>query len=188
MDIKDLNKTQLILLTLLITFVVSIATGIVTVSLMNQMPKRATQTINNVIQRTIEKVTTTTPIEPTDANKKGEVSLSDGEVLVSIFSKDYVMPTSNPTDSAAAVDLIKPLSQGIIISDSGLVLIESNTLNSKEDSYRVMLGKDLYDAKILKSFGNGFVVLQIGKKSNTVIPVDDTKKVDQKPTDNSVKQ
>jgi len=36
MDIKELNKKQLILVTLLITFVVSIATGIVTVSLMQK--------------------------------------------------------------------------------------------------------------------------------------------------------
>ena len=44
-DIKELNKHQLILVTLLITFVVSIATGIVTVSLMNQAPKSVPYTV-----------------------------------------------------------------------------------------------------------------------------------------------
>jgi len=38
MDIKDLNKSQLILLAVLLSFVTSIATGITTVTLMQQAP------------------------------------------------------------------------------------------------------------------------------------------------------
>ena len=38
MDLEHLNKTQIILLTLLVSFVTSIATGIVTVSLLAQAP------------------------------------------------------------------------------------------------------------------------------------------------------
>lgn len=53
---EELNKHQLILLALLISFVTSIATGIVTVSLMDQAPKPVTQTINRVFEKTIEKV------------------------------------------------------------------------------------------------------------------------------------
>ncbi|MBX4215455.1 S1C family serine protease [Candidatus Parcubacteria bacterium] len=52
----DLNKNQLILLALLVSFVTSIATGIVTVSLMEQAPQSVTQTINKVVTQTIEKV------------------------------------------------------------------------------------------------------------------------------------
>lgn len=53
----DLNKNQLILLALLVSFVTSIATGVVTVSLMEQAPQSVTQTINRVVTQTIEKVT-----------------------------------------------------------------------------------------------------------------------------------
>ncbi len=54
---ENLNKNQLILLVLLITFVTSIATGIMTVSLLQQAPIEVTRTINNVVERTIQQVT-----------------------------------------------------------------------------------------------------------------------------------
>src|SRR3989338_2386209 len=56
MDVKDLNKSQLILLTLLVSFVTSIATGIATVTLLQEVPAPVSQTINRVVQQTIEKV------------------------------------------------------------------------------------------------------------------------------------
>jgi len=51
-----LSRQQLILLAILISFVTSMATGIVTVSLMDQTPRSVTQTINRVVEKTIETV------------------------------------------------------------------------------------------------------------------------------------
>ncbi len=56
MDLNNLNKHQVILVALLVSFVASTATGIITVSLMNQAPPPVTQTIEHVIQTTVEKV------------------------------------------------------------------------------------------------------------------------------------
>ncbi len=53
---KDLNKSQLILLALLISFVTSIATGIAAVTLMQQAPASITTPINRIITQTVEKI------------------------------------------------------------------------------------------------------------------------------------
>jgi hypothetical protein len=186
-DIKELNKTQLILLSLLITFVVSIATGIVTVSLMNQMPDEVPQTINNVIQRTIEKVTTVqvpAPVQKVTDNKKDVTFIGDGDVLISIYpvGEAVVVPPSDipndpnlvennpPIENTTATENTpespKTLGQGIIISDVGLILVESSILNGYE-KYKVILNKTDFEVSVLKKFGNGFSVLKIVTKQDT---------------------
>lgn len=60
MDIKDLNRSQFLLLLLLIMFVSSITTAIVTVTLMDQSPRASVaNTIDRVIERVIPGATTT---------------------------------------------------------------------------------------------------------------------------------
>jgi hypothetical protein len=170
MDIKELNKTQLILLTLLITFVVSVATGIITVSLMQQMPKSVPNTINNVIQRTIEKVSTAPATAPTtNSNKDTPASaapaIGDGEAVVSIYSQDTPKTDTGVPGTATPTEAAKPLGDGVIISDVGLILVDSTILTDK-NVYKVILNKTEFDATILKKFGNGFAILKISKKED----------------------
>lgn len=53
---RELNNSQLVLLTILVSFVTSIATGIITVSLLDQAPASVTRTIDRVVEKTVEKI------------------------------------------------------------------------------------------------------------------------------------
>jgi S1-C subfamily serine protease len=134
MDIEQLTKMQIVLLTLLVSFVTSIATGIVTVTLVDQAPPAVTQTINRVVERTIESVV------PED--KQGAVV---GEVVTKEIIKEVqvvVRESDLVSDSVAKIgkSLVriytlneqvgsgsegKFLGLGLVISRDGLVVTDS---------------------------------------------------------------
>ncbi len=62
MDLEDLSKSQLLLLMLLVNFITSIAVSVLTVSLLAQAPTVVTQTVNQIVDHTIETVATGTPL------------------------------------------------------------------------------------------------------------------------------
>lgn len=119
---NELNKNQLILLALLVSFVTSIATGIVTVALMEQAPQSVTQTINKVITQTIEKVVTekapATVIQASEddliafaleKNSRGIVKIrlgQEGDIVgrgISISTEGIIVSDINPAQFAEEV-------------------------------------------------------------------------------------
>lgn len=98
---EELTKHQLILLALLVSFVTSIATGIVTVSLMDQAPAGVTQTVNRIVERTVERVV---PSQPETGSQQASVITK--EITVVVDEDDLV------TDSIALVsESILPIYQ-----------------------------------------------------------------------------
>lgn len=83
---EDLNKTQIVLLCLLVSFVTSIGTGIITVSLLQEAPQSVTQTINRVVERTVEKVVPQTVSGP--ATKEVTVVVKEEDLVIDAINKN----------------------------------------------------------------------------------------------------
>jgi len=115
----DLNKNQLILLTLLVSFVTSIATGIITVTLLQQAPPGVTQVINRVVEKTIEKVA----IESGGKETIREVTVvvkEEDQVIDSISKNGQSIARISDT---ALVDGVAPFyGIGVLISKDGIVI------------------------------------------------------------------
>jgi hypothetical protein len=117
MNIEMLNKSQIVLLTLLVSFVTSIATGIVTVALMSQAPPAITQTINRVVEHTVERIVpaqqvaaaaVAAPVEKTIIVKQSEaVAQAVGTVSKSVMR----IVLSSDTDKT-------PIAIGVAVSPS----------------------------------------------------------------------
>lgn len=116
---EHLTKAQIVLLTLFTSFVASMATGIVVVTLMQQSPEPVTQTINNVIERTIEKIT------PTFIEKPGkQIVLKDEDLMVAAIERNIKSTVAfravgqDGESHAAGVGTIVS-SDGLVITDKG---------------------------------------------------------------------
>ncbi len=122
MDIEELNKFQLVLLTLLVSFVTSIATGIVTVTLLNQAPSGVTETINHVVERTIQTVLPDATSTPQTVTKETVVVKQDDLITSSI--QDAMGKTARIFSSAATTSSVVGLgalvSPTILITDDGV--------------------------------------------------------------------
>ncbi|HEY4480149.1 MAG TPA: serine protease [Candidatus Paceibacterota bacterium] len=121
---EDLTKHQLILLTLLITFITSIGTSIISFSLLQEAPIEVTQTINRVVERTIETV-----VEP------GETKTEKVIETVVVSEEDRVVEAIGKNEKAI-VRLKTPGADGSeVVSGFGLVIDENGTMVADIRSY-----------------------------------------------------
>ncbi|HEY0220923.1 MAG TPA: S1C family serine protease [Candidatus Paceibacterota bacterium] len=123
----DLNKNQIVLLTLLISFVTSIATGIMTTSLLQQAPVEVTRNINRIVEKTIETVIPATPSTP--EKQITTVVVKEEDQIIDSINKNIKsvvrIRVKNPfTDESSFYGM------GIFISKDGLLATDRKVVTS----------------------------------------------------------
>ena len=146
----ELNNKQIILLTMLVSFVVSTATGIMTVAMLEEAPQTLTQTVNRVVERTIERVVTGTstpeaPTPVTEITKEVTIFAKEDDLIVSAVEKNQpriarIYGANTATSSA-------PDTTGFVVSRDGIVVADAKTLGlipSDKGTYIVQVGDREY--------------------------------------------
>lgn len=128
MDLEHLTKHQIVLLTLLVSFVTSIATGIVTVSLVNQAPPAVTRTINQIVEHTVERVV---PATQSAAAALGVVQTVTEKTVV--VKDDDLAAQSIAKMQQSLVRLVAKggtqlISRGVVVGAQGTALADRDAL------------------------------------------------------------
>lgn len=154
----DLNAQQIVLLTLLVSFVTSIATGIVTVSLLEQAPVPVSQTINRVVERTIEKVVT----EPGEPGEKviETVVVKEEDAIVEVINQNLkgVVRIYDVADGVKG----NFIGLGAVVDSSGKVMASSKNIVAGTSYIGIYSGGE-FELKIEPSESTGVVYLNPSK-------------------------
>ena len=155
MNLEQLTKTQIILLTLLVSFVTSIATGIVTVTLIDQAPPAVTQTINRVVERTVEQVTSATDGQTAGAGdtvtKEVQVILKESYLVtdaVAIVDESVVRLYTRVQDINGTTVRGQFLGLGLVVSRDGLVVTDATLVSPGNEYFVETKGGALFTASL----------------------------------------
>ncbi len=130
---ENLNKQQLILLALLVSFVTSIATGIVTVSLMDQAPVGVTQTINRVVEKTIERIVQA-PAQPAAVVTK-EVIVTEQDLITAAIEKNAGSVVKIRLAQSAPETTSNFIGLGVVVSADGLLVADNANFVTPDVNY-----------------------------------------------------
>ena len=162
MDLEELTKTQIVLLTLLVSFVTSIATGIVTVSLMEQAPTDVTRVVQRVVERTVEKVTPA-KTETKIITQEKKVIVRESDLVASAVKRVSPSIVRIYTDQENE----KFVALGVVISAQGIIATDAQSLDPTLN-YRVYTADDVYGARVSRSGGVRSIALLTLSDSETV--------------------
>lgn len=148
----ELNNKQMILLTMFTSFVVTLATVIVTTAMLEEAPQTLTQTVNRVVERTIERVVTgtstlekQTPVTVTNVTKEVTVYAKEEDLLVAAVEKNQPRMAQVFFNASSTV----PAAIGFVVSRDGLIACETKSLlgeNAPKDNYVVTIRGKNYQA------------------------------------------
>ncbi len=162
MDIKELNKTQLILLAILLSFITSIATGITTVTLMQQAPVSFTAPINRVVQQTIEKIQ-----QVEGKTTVQTVVVKEEDLVVDAIAKNQsaVFSITKETQDVNGTTIEASAGRGFAVSTDGIVVADALSIPDKE-VYYVKNDSGKFKADFISTDKAGFSFLKIGASVN----------------------
>jgi S1-C subfamily serine protease len=130
MDIEELSKSQIVLLVLLISFVTSMATGIVTVSLMDQAPQSVASTVNRVIQQTIKEVSAP------DQTASAAVASVPPKTVVIKQSDEIASAVAKASPSVVRLyssDGTTFLGMGVVLDSAGTIVTDAGAVGGASD-------------------------------------------------------
>ena len=124
MDLEYLNRKQIILLALLVSFVSSVVTGIVTVSLMSKAPTQFGATVNHIVERTVQQMVPVAGPATVSTTVKTVVVKNDDLVAQSI--SNVRQSVIRIVDTAAKDALV---ARGIIIDTNGTAITDRQSID-----------------------------------------------------------
>ncbi|MFP4022532.1 MAG: hypothetical protein ACLFTS_01645 [Candidatus Paceibacterota bacterium] len=169
---EDLNQRQLVLLIILVGFVTSIATSIITVSLLDYAPPSVTSNVERVVERTVEYVS------PQEVEKKEVTEVREIVEERIIDRGDDIISDADNSARPAGVSVFKEeetQAQGVIISEKRILL----PFVAEEGSvYEVDLNEEEVESVevevIFSSDETGFSVAE-RKEDNEEVPFPEVK-------------
>jgi hypothetical protein len=159
MDIKDLDKPQLILLALLLSFVTSIATSITTMTLMQQAPPSITAPINRVVQQTIEKIQ---QVEGKTVTQT--VVVKEEDLVVDAIAKNQSAIFSITKDVADETGKLSEtfIGRGFVANSDGVIVTDANVVPGL-GIYYVKNDSGKFKADFLPVNKDGLSFLKVGQ-------------------------
>lgn len=153
---EHLTKQQIVLLTLFTSFVTSIATGIVTVALVDQAPSGVTSTIDHVIENTIEEAA------PSESMATQNQSASVNNAAASV-SANPLNQIANAT-ALAQKSLVRitvngnVTGLGVVVASSGIIMSDKSAVNEGGNYFALMSDGSEYPLQTLQSQNDGDIV------------------------------
>jgi hypothetical protein len=161
---NDLNAQQIVLLALLVSFVTSIATGITTVSLMEKTPEPFTQTINRVVEKTVERIL------PPEENKENVtvVKTPEKEVVTVVVKDEDLVIDAVEKNSRSLARIYQKVGNaenfvglGVVFDNSGRIVTDSSIIQ-KTGNYIGVYKSGKFDLKVVhRELNEPFAILGI---------------------------
>lgn len=164
MDIKDLNKSQMLLLAVLLSFITSIATGITTVTLMQQAPVSFVTPINRIIKQTVETITPGNTTVQT-------VVVKEEDLVVDAIAKNKpsVFSITRNIEDSNGVNVEGNFGVGFVVHSTGIIAADASFVFAS-DNYFVKNDLGKFKASFLFA-DKGVSYLKIGERVDEGAPV-----------------